>query len=86
MTDTQNVQIAEAKGRPMLHWVGKRPLDHVTAYPAQLVERFDPLGEQTSGSWRLQSPLPRRQQGRTRLALDPRLPRQGKSDLHRSAL
>jgi len=49
MTQKQTVQIAEAKGRPMLHWVGKRPLDHVTAFPAQLVERFDPLGEpQTS--------------------------------------
>jgi len=49
MTQNQTVQIAEAKGRPMLHWVGKRPLDHVTAFPAQLVERFDPVGElQTS--------------------------------------
>jgi DNA modification methylase len=49
MTKNQTVQIAEAKGRPMLHWVGKRPLDHVTAFPAQLVERFDPAGElQTS--------------------------------------
>jgi DNA modification methylase len=43
MTDKQTLQITEAKGRPMLHWVGKRPLDHVTAYPAQLVERFSPL-------------------------------------------
>jgi DNA modification methylase len=42
MSKTESVQIAEAKGRPMLHWVGKRPLDHVTAYPAQLVERFAP--------------------------------------------
>ena len=49
MTHKQTIQIAEAKGRPMLHWVGKHPLDHVTAFPAQLVERFDPLGElQTS--------------------------------------
>jgi DNA modification methylase len=49
MTKNETVQIAEAKGRPMLHWVGKRPLDHVTAFPAQLVERFDPAGElQTS--------------------------------------
>jgi hypothetical protein len=43
MREKQTVPIAEAKGRPMLHWVGKRPLDHVTAFPAQLVERFDPL-------------------------------------------
>ncbi|NCO43877.1 MAG: site-specific DNA-methyltransferase, partial [Armatimonadetes bacterium] len=26
----------------MLTWVGKRPLRHVTAFPAQLVERFTP--------------------------------------------
>ena len=46
MTKEQTVQIAEAKGRPMLHWVGKRPLDHVTAFPAQLVETFNPTGEE----------------------------------------
>jgi adenine-specific DNA-methyltransferase len=45
MTKQSNVKIAEAKGRPMLHWVGKRPLDHVTAFPAQLVERFDPVAD-----------------------------------------
>ena len=43
MTDQTNVKISPAKGRPMLHWVGKRPLDYVTAFPAQLVERFAPL-------------------------------------------
>jgi len=48
MTEQQTVQIAEAKGRPMLHWVGKRPLDHVTAYPAQLVETFNPTAEETA--------------------------------------
>ncbi|MGA2032800.1 MAG: site-specific DNA-methyltransferase, partial [Thermoguttaceae bacterium] len=37
------VNIAAAKGRPMLTWVGKRPLSHVTAFPAQLVERHDAL-------------------------------------------
>ena len=36
------VKITAAKGRPMLTWVGKRPLAHVTAYPAQLIERFRP--------------------------------------------
>jgi len=36
-----NVKIAKAKGRPMLTWVGKRPLTSVRAYPAQLVERFE---------------------------------------------
>jgi hypothetical protein len=46
MSKTETVQIAEAKGRPMLHWVGKRPLDYVTAFPAQLMENFNPTGEQ----------------------------------------
>ncbi|HYX31027.1 MAG TPA: site-specific DNA-methyltransferase [Pyrinomonadaceae bacterium] len=39
------VKIAAAKGRPMLTWVGKHPLQRVTAFPAQLVEKFDPRGE-----------------------------------------
>jgi len=38
---TNNVTIAKAKGRPMLTWVGKKPLGRVTAYPAQTIERFD---------------------------------------------
>ncbi len=41
----QEVTIAAAKGRPMLTWVGKRPLRRVTAFPAQLVETFNPLGQ-----------------------------------------
>ena len=49
MTPQPTVKISAAKGRPMLHWVGKRPLDHVTAFPAQLVERFDPAGEGQGG-------------------------------------
>ena len=32
------MKITPVKGRPMLHWVGKRPIDTVKAYPAQLVE------------------------------------------------
>ena len=36
------VKVAAAKGRPMLSWVGKRPLGVLTAFPAQPVERFDP--------------------------------------------
>ncbi|HET91275.1 MAG TPA: site-specific DNA-methyltransferase [Chloroflexi bacterium] len=42
MTEKQTIEITEAKGRPMLHWVGKRPLDHVTAFPAQRIETFNP--------------------------------------------
>jgi adenine-specific DNA-methyltransferase len=39
------VKLGAAKGRPMLQWVGKKPLSRVTAFPAQLVETFDPAGE-----------------------------------------
>jgi len=37
------IKITPAKGRPMLHWVGKRPLDYVKGFPPQLIEVFDPL-------------------------------------------
>ncbi|NLW07142.1 MAG: site-specific DNA-methyltransferase [Clostridia bacterium] len=49
MTAREQVHITPAKGRPMLTWVGKRPLSHVTVFPAQHVETFDPVesgGEQ----------------------------------------
>ena len=36
------VEVARAKGRPRLSWVGKRPLREVQAFPSQLVERFAP--------------------------------------------
>ncbi len=41
----QRVSITAAKGRPMLTWVGKRPLRDVVAFPAQHVETFDPSGD-----------------------------------------
>jgi len=44
--EKQRVKVAEAKGRPMLHWVGKKPLDSVTVFPTQLVETFNPTGEE----------------------------------------
>jgi len=37
------IKITPAKGRPMLHWVGKKPLDYVKGFPTQVVEVFDPL-------------------------------------------
>lgn len=40
----KDVTVAKAKGRPMLTWVGKKPLARVKAYPAQAVERFDAGG------------------------------------------
>lgn len=39
------VNIKEAKGRPMLTWVGKRALRQVTVFPAQQIETFDPTHE-----------------------------------------
>lgn len=35
-------KITPAKGRPMLSWVGKKPLDYVKGFPTQLIEAFDP--------------------------------------------
>jgi hypothetical protein len=49
---TTEVGIAKAKGRPMLTWVGKKPLGRVTAYPAQHIERFrlpSPVGGRGAG-------------------------------------
>ena len=40
------LKIGKAKGRPMLMWVGKQPLDRVTAWPAQHVERFEAEADQ----------------------------------------
>jgi len=41
----RSVEIRPAKGRPMLTWVGKRPLQQVTAFPAQHIETFDPTDD-----------------------------------------
>jgi len=49
MEKPKQVQIKPAKGRPMLTWVGKRPLRRVTAYPAQLDEIFSPPGAEANG-------------------------------------
>lgn len=48
MPEGKPVKLTPAKGRPMLNWVGKQPLDRVVAFPAQLVERFDPQSGGTS--------------------------------------
>ncbi|MDD5639100.1 MAG: site-specific DNA-methyltransferase [Candidatus Pacebacteria bacterium] len=39
----EKIKISPTKGRPMLNWVGKKPLDYVKGYPALLMEVFDPL-------------------------------------------
>ncbi len=38
----KEIAIGPIKGRPMLQWFGKRPLQRVTAFPAQQVEAFGP--------------------------------------------
>lgn len=45
---SHDVTVAKAKGRPMLTWVGKKPLARVTAYPAQGIEHFDAMSDQSS--------------------------------------
>jgi DNA modification methylase len=40
MAENKRVEIKPAKGRPMLSWVGKKPLRDVIAYPAQVVEVY----------------------------------------------
>ena len=40
------VKVTAAKGRPMLSWVGKKPLSYVTPFPAQQVETFAPSKSQ----------------------------------------
>ncbi len=36
------IKITPVKGRPMLNWIGKKPLDYVKGFPTQLIEVFDP--------------------------------------------
>ena len=42
--NNDKIKVSKAKGRPMLNWVGKKPLDYVKSFPAQLLEVFDPIG------------------------------------------
>ncbi len=57
MSEKKEIKITAAKGRPMLTWVGKRPLRHVSAFPAQHIETFAPVEEtsevsKTSEVWK----------------------------------
>ena len=53
-----NVKIRKAKGRPMLTWVGKRPLSRVKAYPAQHIESFSAaMQDLVEGEYELDLPL-----------------------------
>ena len=38
----KTITVSPAKGRPMLSWVGKKPLTKVKAFPAQKIETFHP--------------------------------------------
>ncbi|MDP3911460.1 MAG: site-specific DNA-methyltransferase [Gemmatimonadales bacterium] len=44
------VKVTAAKGRPMLVWVGKRPLKQVIAYPAQHIETYS-VRDEVAGDW-----------------------------------
>jgi adenine-specific DNA-methyltransferase len=45
------VKITAAKGRPMLTWVGKRPIGQIQAFPAQAIERFEAATTPGDGRW-----------------------------------
>ncbi|MBX3015330.1 MAG: site-specific DNA-methyltransferase [Caldilineaceae bacterium] len=42
-----SLTLQQAKGRPMLTWVGKQPLGRVPVFPAQLIETFAPQAAAT---------------------------------------
>ena len=44
-TDLSKIKIEPPKGRPMLHWAGKKPLEYIKSFPEQLVEVYNPLDE-----------------------------------------
>ncbi|MBP6880634.1 site-specific DNA-methyltransferase [Candidatus Saccharibacteria bacterium] len=46
MPEDKQHKVSKIKGRAMLHWVGKKPLDLVQSYPAQLVETVN--GKETT--------------------------------------
>jgi DNA modification methylase len=43
--DKEKIEIGQAKGRPMLTWVGKRSLHYVTAFPSQHIESFGTIND-----------------------------------------
>ncbi|MDH4239560.1 MAG: site-specific DNA-methyltransferase [Phycisphaerae bacterium] len=43
--ENEKIEIKQASGRPMLTWVGKRPLRYVTVFPAQRIESFKPAND-----------------------------------------
>jgi len=51
MPAAKKIKLTPAKGRPMLHWIGKKPLTHLPVFSAQHIESFDPENENTG--WQL---------------------------------
>lgn len=51
-----DVKVSKVKGRPFLHWIGKKPLEKVKSFPAQHIETYDPTGslnnEQVDEVWK----------------------------------
>lgn len=47
----KEIQITPIKGRPMLHWIGKKPLDLVRHYPAQVCESVSVGSPPAEPSW-----------------------------------
>ena len=45
MTKKKRIKIAHAKGRPVLTWIGKKPIRQITPFPAQRIESFGPFIE-----------------------------------------
>jgi hypothetical protein len=43
--NNQEVKITAARGRPMLNWVGKRPITSIVCRPSQHLETYDPTNE-----------------------------------------
>jgi DNA modification methylase len=43
-TKETSIKLEPPKGRPMLQWFGKKPLDLIKSFPCQLVESFNPGG------------------------------------------
>jgi len=51
MTKSKAQKITKAKGRPFLNWVGKRGIEVIDGFPAQLAETFDPAKEINGKNW-----------------------------------
>ena len=44
-SNLSTIKIEPPKGRPMLHWAGKKPLEYIKSFPEQLVEVYNPINE-----------------------------------------